>query len=204
MRRATTPLRLTLGALGAVILIAAGVGAYLSVAPEDRPAQTEQLPEGFPLRLHSAPRALPNVAFEDGAGRKLTLEDFRGKIVLLNVWATWCPPCRKEMPTLDRLQTKLGGPGFEVVALSIDKGGPFVVRTFYDEIGIKALRIYIDQSGEAPSALNANGIPITLLIDRAGRELGRKMGPAEWDRPEIVKLIQGYAEAPAPVQSRNR
>lgn len=156
------------------------------------------------LNLLREPRELPDIGFADGDGRSVKLSSFRGKVVLLNVWATWCPPCRKEMPTLDRLQAKLGGPGFEVVALSIDRSGPSIVRSFYDEIEIKTLRIYIDQSGEASSALNVNGIPATLLIDRAGRELGRKIGPAEWDSPEIVTLIQSYVEMPAPLQSRDR
>ena len=197
--------RLEIATVGLAIMVVSALGIYFHRGPAPSvPPETPAVEKTTSFSLLHEPRQLPAISFSDGDGRPVSLSSFRGKIILLNIWATWCPPCRKEMPTLDRLQTKLGGPGFEVVALSIDKGGPFVVRTFYDEIGIKALRIYIDQSGEAPSALNANGIPITLLIDRAGRELGRKMGPAEWDRPEIVKLIQGYAEAPAPVQSRNR
>lgn len=143
------------------------------------------------LNLLREPREIPDISFSDGDGRPLKLSSFRGKMVLLNIWATWCPPCRAEMPTLDRLQAKLGGPKFEVVALSIDQGGTFVVRTFYDEIGIKALRIYTDHSGQA-FTLGVIGVPATLLIDRTGRELGRKLGPAEWDSREIVKLIQSY------------
>jgi len=154
----------------------------------------------FVFNIHPQPRVLPTLRFADEKELAMTLQDFRGKIVLLNIWATWCVPCREEMPTLDRLQAKLGGPDFEVAALSIDRGVPIVVRTYYDEIGIKALRIYIDQSGEASSALGVNGIPATLLIDRAGRELGRKIGPAEWDSPEVVTMIQGYLGAPAPDQ----
>lgn len=143
------------------------------------------------LNLLREPREIPDIRFSDGDGRPLKLSSFRGKMVLLNIWATWCPPCRAEMPPLDRLQARLGGQKFEVVALSIDQGGTFVVRTFYDEIGIKALRIYTDHSGQA-FTLGVNGVPATLLIDRTGRELGRKLGPAEWDSREIVKLIQSY------------
>ena len=204
MRRAITPVRLALGTLGIAVLIAAGIAVYLSLVPADRPSGIEQSPGGFPLRLHSAPKTLPNVAFEDSAGRRLTLADFRGKLVLLNVWATWCLPCREEMPTLDRLQARLGGPGFEVVAVSIDRDGLPAVQEFYLQTGIKHLRVYVDKSGEASANLGATGIPTTLLIDRESREIGRKIGPAEWDSPEVVTLIQGYLGAPAPDQPGER
>ena len=187
------------------IVIGSAVSLYVrrSAAPL-APPDISAVEKVGSLNLLREPRELPDVGFSDGDGQSVKLSSFRGKVVLLNVWATWCPPCRKEMPTLDRLQAKLGGSRFEVVALSIDRSGPSVVRSFYDEIEITALRIYIDQSGEASSALNVYGIPATLLIDRAGRELGRKIGPAEWDSPEVIKLIQGYLDAPAPIQSRNR
>ena len=198
MRRATTPLRLKLGALGAVVLTAAGIGTYLSLvpAPEDRPAGRKQPSQAFPFRLHAAPQTLPNITFEDGAGRKLTLADFRGKVVLLNVWATWCPPCRREMPALDRLQQQLGGPEFEVVALSIDSAGLPAVKEFYLETGVSKLGIYIDKPMKATSALGATGLPTTLLIDAQGREIGRKLGPAEWDSPEVAATIRQYLGSP--------
>ena len=118
------------------------------------------------------------------------LSDFRGKVVLLNVWATWCAPCRKEMPALDRLQQTLGGAEFEVVALSIDGGGAAAVRRFYDEIGIRSLALYVDSTMAASGKLRTVGIPTTLLLDREGRERWRKTGPAEWDSPEIVESLR--------------
>ena len=127
----------------------------------------------------------------------MTLADFRGRFVLLNVWATWCLPCRKEMPALDHLQAVLGGPGFEVVALSIDRGGSSVVQKFYQELGIKALGIYLDASDATTSDLKVPGIPTTLLVDREGRETGRKIGPATWDSSEAIETIRGYIE-PSP------
>lgn len=145
---------------------------------------------GFPLMLHKAPKDVPGIRFQDGTERPMRLADFRGRAVLLNIWATWCPPCRKEMPSLDRLQRKLGGPGFEVVALSIDHEGTDVVRRFYREIGIEALGIYIDPTTDAAGRLGIVGIPGTLLIDREGREIGRALGPAEWDSPEAIALIR--------------
>jgi hypothetical protein len=96
------------------------------------------------------------------------------------------------MPTLDRLQARLGGPGFEVVALSIDREGVSAVQPFYKELGLKALRIYVDQSGEAADKLGAPNIPTTLLVDRNGRELGRVTGRAEWDSPPVEAMVRKY------------
>jgi thiol-disulfide isomerase/thioredoxin len=133
---------------------------------------------------------IAEVRFVDADGRRMSLADFRGKQVLLNIWATWCGPCREEMPTLDRLQSRLGGPDFEVVALSIDRDGVDVVRDFYAELGLQALRIYVDTSTMAPINLNVLGVPTTLLLDRNGRELGRYTGPAEWDSEAVVSAIR--------------
>jgi thiol-disulfide isomerase/thioredoxin len=137
------------------------------------------------------PKALREIRFTDGEGRTRTLADFSGKVVLLNIWATWCTPCREEMPTLDRLQAALGGDAFEVVALSIDRQGLAVVRRFYDQIGISHLATYIDSSSRAFRDLAIVGVPTTLLVDREGRELGRLVGPAEWDTPAMIALIRG-------------
>jgi thiol-disulfide isomerase/thioredoxin len=145
--------------------------------------------EGFVI--YDKPRRVPEIQFENGEGKTMSLADFRGKVVLLNIWATWCTPCRHEMPTLDRLQARLGGPEFEVVALSIDRAGFKVVEAFYKEIGIRHLRTYLDKNNRTMQRLFVMGIPTTLLIDKKGREVGRLVGPAEWDSPEIVKIIEG-------------
>ena len=142
------------------------------------------------LSVFDQPHALPEVRFQDDQGRDLTLGDFRGRVVVLNVWATWCVPCRKEMPTLDRLQARLGGKDFLVVALSIDRKGVEAVRGFYQEVGVENLAIYVDPSGKGSHALAIPGVPTTLLIDREGREVARKMGEAEWDSPEMVSLVE--------------
>ena len=142
--------------------------------------------------MHEAPRPLPEITFEDGNGEALTLADLRGKTVLLNIWATWCVPCREEMPTLDALEADLGGPGFEVVPLSVDRAGAEVVRKFYAEIGIEHLGLYIDASMRASFDLQAPGLPTTLLIDSEGRELGRLVGPAEWDTPEMIAFLKNH------------
>lgn len=135
-------------------------------------------------------RPVPAIEFADGEGRNHTLADFRGKVVLLNIWATWCPPCRKEMPTLDRLQAKIGGSDFEVVALSVDRTGADVVQKFFAEIGIRHLSPFVDTSSTALQKLAIFGLPTTLLIDREGQELGRLIGPAEWDDPEAIAFVK--------------
>ena len=145
-------------------------------------------PQNF--AVHEMPKPLPEIQFMDGAGQQRALSGFRSKVVLLNIWATWCGPCRREMPTLDRLQAEIGGPDFEVVALSIDRAGIEVVTKFYAEVGVKHLAMYIDSSGKAARELGAVGLPTTLLIDREGREIGRLVGPAEWDAPEMVAFIR--------------
>jgi thiol-disulfide isomerase/thioredoxin len=143
-----------------------------------------------------AARSLPDLRFVDAAGRSGSVQDLRGRFILLNVWATWCTPCRKEMPSLDRLQQVLGGPDFEVVALSIDRGGSFAVAAFYEDLDIRALRVYVDPSTEALTKLGALGIPLTLLVDRSGRELWRVAGPVRWDDPQVVARIRTYLGAP--------
>ncbi|MEO4045305.1 TlpA family protein disulfide reductase [Hoeflea sp.] len=142
--------------------------------------------------IHEAPRPLSEIKFENGNGEAITLADLRGKTVLLNIWATWCVPCREEMPTLDALEAEHGDPAFEVVPLSVDRAGPEVVRKFYAEIGIEHLGLYIDTSMRASFALQAPGLPTTLLIDSEGRELGRLVGPAEWDTPEMIAFLNTH------------
>ena len=141
-----------------------------------------------PLRnfvAYAAAKPVAALDFKDGDGQVRSLADFNGKVVVLNLWAAWCVPCRKEMPALDRLQTSLGGRNFAVVPLSIDRGGRETVAKFYAEIGIRELPVYIDTSGEALPALGAVGLPTTLVLDRAGEEIARIVGPAEWDAPKL-------------------
>lgn len=144
----------------------------------------------------AAPEPLPAFAFVDGAGKERTLADWKGRIVLLNVWATWCLPCRKEMPGIERLQAELGSDKFEVVALSADRAGVEASRKFLDQIRIAKLGLYVDPTARVPSQLKVIGMPATLLIDRQGREIGRLLGPAEWDSHEAKALIRAALAAP--------
>ena len=140
--------------------------------------------------FRKAPEPLPEVAFTDGAGAPMSLKAWQGRVVLLNLWATWCAPCRKEMPGLARLQQELGSPRFEVVALAVDRAGIEAARKFLATIEPAGLALYVDATARAGTALKAVGMPTTLLIDAEGREVGRLTGPAEWDSPEAKRLVQ--------------
>jgi len=146
--------------------------------------------EPIAVPLHDTPQLLPEIAFTNERGDMRTLDHWRGRVVLLNVWATWCGPCREEMPTLDRLQATLGGERFEVVALSIDRAGADVVHAFFNEIGIEHLGIFVDTTMQASRDLKIFGLPGTLLIGPNGRELGRLIGPAKWDTPEMIAFFE--------------
>jgi thiol-disulfide isomerase/thioredoxin len=136
------------------------------------------------------PETLPEIKFQDADGQERTLTDWRGKVVLLNLWATWCLPCRKEMPALDRLQSTLGSDQFQVVAISVDRTGLPGAKKFLEETKTPNLAVYADPTARLASTLRAAGLPATLLIDKEGREIGRLLGPAEWDGDAAKRLIQ--------------
>ncbi len=133
---------------------------------------------------------LSSAAFQNASGLPVSLETFRGRVVLLNLWATWCLPCRKEMPALDRLQAALGGPDFEVVALSIDRAGAGPSKKFLDSMGVAKLALYVDPTAKLGNEFKAVGLPTTILIGRDGREIGRLLGPAEWDAEDAKALVK--------------
>ena len=185
--RRRTLLSLSVGAAAVAAGTAAGIYAFRDrVSGEPAASPT---PDKGKLRAHAAPLPVAAFSFEDAAGNRRTLADFRGRHVLLNVWATWCVPCREEMPSLERLQVKLGGPQFMVLALSVDSGGVEAVRRFYAELGLNALDIFVDRSLQVNSALRVVGLPSTVLLDGEGREIARHIGPAEWDSPPLVESI---------------
>ena len=118
-------------------------------------------------------------------------------MVLLNIWATWCVPCREEMPALDKLETKLGGKDFDVVAVNIDKGGPDKAAAFLNETGATHLALYTDPTGKLFSTIKTVGMPTTLIIDRNGKEIARLVGPADWASPEAIAVIEAAIAAPS-------
>lgn len=140
--------------------------------------------------IHPEPKPLPDLAFQDGTGKPLKLSDWKGRVVLVNLWATWCAPCRKEMPDLSKLEKELGSDQFEVVAISVDRKGAEASAEFLKETGVDNLKLYIEPSTRIVNDLKSAGLPATLLIDRQGRELGRILGPADWASPEAVALVK--------------
>lgn len=197
-RTRTLPLR----ALALAAIVAAGAGLALwggyEFGPQLFPAgPSERAAEGFgknPLALQvlAEPRPMPALAFIDRDGRPLTLGAFRGRVVLLNIWATWCAPCRREMPALNHLEKTLGGKDFTVLPLSVDHDGAPAVERFYRQLGLTRLGVYIDASARAAGALALPGLPTSFLIDAEGREVARKIGPAAWDDPQMTALIRRY------------
>jgi thiol-disulfide isomerase/thioredoxin len=138
----------------------------------------------------TGPKPVPELTFLDEGGEEVTLRDFEGDVVVLNLWATWCAPCRREMPSLDRLQAELGEDGLTVVALSLDRGDVGKVREFFEELEIANLAIYRDPEARAGRDLGAPGLPTTIVIDRTGQEVGRLLGPAEWDSEQALALLR--------------
>jgi thiol-disulfide isomerase/thioredoxin len=203
--RSRTALLPIVGALAAIA--AAGV-LYETARPagkaaSDCPADSARLAaklaplakgELAALSVAAEPRRPEQFAFEREDGGKLTLADFRGRAVLLNLWATWCVPCRAEMPALDRLQAEKGGPGFEVVAVNVDTARLERRAAFLDSIGVKTLARYADPSGDAFETLRkdgkALGLPVTLIVDKDGCEIGAVEGGAKWDSAEAQALIE--------------
>lgn len=148
--------------------------------------------EGNPLAAFvrkTTPEPLPAFTFQGADGKALTIGDFKGKTILLNLWATWCAPCRHEMPSLDRLQKALGSDTFEVVAISLDRDGHAAAKKFLADIKTENLEFYIDPTGKEGFNLKPVGLPTTYLIDAQGQEIGRLTGPAEWDSEAAKKLI---------------
>jgi thiol-disulfide isomerase/thioredoxin len=145
------------------------------------------------VKLADEARKLPVLAFRDAAGQPKSLADWHGRTVLLNLWATWCVPCRKEMPALQALQDKLGAPDFDVVAINIDTRDPDKPRTWLHDVGIGRLAYYSDANAkvfqELKAAGKAFGMPTTLLVDPNGCEIASLAGPAEWASDDGVKLV---------------
>jgi thiol-disulfide isomerase/thioredoxin len=192
---------------GALAAIAAAAVLYETARPagkaaSDCPANSARLAatlapmakgELAALTVAGEPRRAEEFAFERADGGKLTLADFRGRAVLFNLWATWCVPCRAEMPALDRLQAAKGGPEFEVVAVNVDTARLERRAAFLDSIGVKSLARYADPTGDVFETLRkdgkALGLPITLIVDKDGCEIGAVEGGVKWDSAEAQALV---------------
>ncbi len=148
------------------------------------------------LKRHEDPQPAAATTFQDADGKDHTLADFKGKVLLVNFWATWCAPCVEEMPTLDKLQASLGGDNFAVLAISQDKDGAKVAAPFAKEQGWKNIALYVEPATQFMREAKLRGLPTTILVDRQGREVARLEGENAWDAPEISKIIQDEIAKP--------
>ncbi len=180
-----------------------GVAMIATVYPAA--AQNSEPPLGGDLGsqfiFFEPPIPAPPTAFTGGAEERVSLRDFKGEVVLVNFWATWCAPCVAEMPALNRLHAELASQGFRVVAISQDRRGLGVVKPFYEDLDLDAMGIYLDPKGVAARDFQVNGLPTTLLVDRRNRIIGILRGPAEWDSPESKALMQFYLDQPVPANA---
>jgi len=191
-----------LAAIAAVVFYertpGSGKSEACSASSQARAARLAPLAKGDLAALHIRPRRPPELAFKSATGAPLTLADFSGRALVLNLWATWCVPCRAEMPALDRLQAQAGGKDFEVVAVDVDTAHPERAAAFLDGVAVAALARYADPSGDTLEKLRLNGdalgLPTTLVIDREGCEIGVVSGAAKWDSADAqaaAKVLAG-------------
>ncbi|QGX97247.1 TlpA family protein disulfide reductase [Roseovarius faecimaris] len=141
------------------------------------------------LVLHDAPKASGTAAFTGADGSEMTLADYQGKHILLNFWATWCAPCRKEMPMLSELQAELGGDAFEVVTLATGRNAPQAMKKFFDEIGVDNLPLHRDPKQQVARQMGVFGLPVTVILDPDGQEIARLTGDADWSSDSAKAIL---------------
>ncbi len=176
--------------LPVVTMVGLLLGIPAPAAGFEHPPLNGFLEENF--ELSDPPVPAPQAGFTDGSGRSVSLGAFRGQVVLLNFWATWCAPCVWEMPTLNSLQARLRGEGLAVVTVSVDREGYAVVKPFLKRHGLVHLKAYLDPKYKLKRHFRNGGLPTTVLIDAQGSVVGVMVGAAEWDSPEAIELVRYY------------
>jgi thiol-disulfide isomerase/thioredoxin len=149
------------------------------------------------------PVPAPAVSLTEPGGATVDLADFKGKLVLVNFWATWCEPCLREMPSIERLQSRLGD-RIAVLAVSEDRGGSKAVDPFVEKLGLKSVKIYVDPKSAVGRAFEVKGLPTSVLIDGDGKVVGRVEGAAEWDSPKIMAVIRPFLPVDGIVKASSR
>lgn len=180
------------GLRAGVVYTALGVGANPALA--DPALRARAVGEMAGVAILEAPLAVPDVAFAAPDGSDRRLADWRGEVVVLNFWATWCAPCRAEMPSLDALAAAHEGRGVAVLAVATGRNPPEAIARFYAEAGIARLPVLTDRGSALARAMGVMGLPATILIDREGREVGRIVGEADWNAPEAHALIEALRD----------
>jgi thiol-disulfide isomerase/thioredoxin len=189
------------------VLTGLGIGGLYWFQSEPRKtevAETAVTASGFSKALakgamvgvivHATRKDIAPFGFANAESQQVDLSKWKGRVIVLNLWATWCAPCRKEMPDLAKLQTALGGPEFEVLALSVDRKGLEASQAFLKEIGVTNLTAYSEPEAKSLAALQALGLPATVLIDRNGKEAARLLGPADWASPEAQAMVKALID----------
>jgi thiol-disulfide isomerase/thioredoxin len=182
-----------IAAIAVVLVLVAGVALRFGAPPE---STLRLVGEVRNFELAQERRTAPAEAWHDAAGAAVSLGDFRGQVVLLNLWASWCAPCLRELPSLNALQAGLGGGDFRVIALNIDRDGEKSARPMVQRLELDRLELYLDPENRLPRELGIRVMPTTILYDRGGREIGRLQGPAEWNAPEAQGLISFFVDHP--------
>ncbi|WP_316016138.1 TlpA disulfide reductase family protein [Roseobacter sp. HKCCA0434] len=190
-------MRIAKRAASGLALFYAGFLALANAALAQDPAALEALrrDDMRALVVHNSPQALPDRAVTDPDGGEVSLADYAGKVVLVNFWATWCAPCREEMPDLDALNADLGGEDFEVVTIASGRNSLSGIRAFYAETGVETLPILLDPRGALARRAGVLGLPVTILIDREGREIARLNGGAHWNDAPAREIIEAVIAA---------
>jgi len=185
-------------AIAGLLAIWGGMGVPSNLAADDGPPRFDGTIGQFTLIKPLRPA--PQVPLTDEKGRTVTLAEFKGKVVLVNFWATWCAPCVREMPALDALQAKFGTDKFVIVAVSLDRLGFDKVTPFLERIRIERLTVLLDKNRALYSKVGGQGLPTTLLLDHEGKVRGYLEGPAEWDSKEAEALVRYYLDGASPVK----
>ena len=177
--------------VGAFLYMAAALFANAAVAGDMAVAESLREGDMRKLMFHSAPAPIPDdVVWTDTAGATGGVADYRGRWVLLNFWATWCAPCRIEMPMLSALQDRLGGPDFAVVTVAAGRNAPAGIDRFLAEIGVTNLPTWMDPRDGIAPRMGVVGLPVTVLIDPEGREVARMIGEADWSSENAVAVLR--------------
>jgi len=196
--------------LSALVYTAIGLGAIAAAAfvflqgQASQPGQLdraaiESLKTGDMKKLviHDSPRAVSQAPFTDAEGNQGQLSDYAGKHVVLNFWATWCAPCRKEMPTLSALQKSMGGSDLAVVTLATGRNPPPAMKAFFTEIGVENLPLHRDPEQQIARDMEVLGLPITVVVDPEGREVARLKGEADWNSDSARAILSHMMSPPA-------
>lgn len=179
--------------IAGALVVTAGLLAASQASATTSIRELDKGPDGSPIigfAVPDQPKPAPTISFVDAAGKTGALSDHLGKITAVHFWATWCTPCRAELPSVDAMNAGLAGENFVILPLSVDRDGPEAVSAFYRDNGIKSLPIYIDEGLKAFRAFKLGGVPATVFIDAEGREIARVLGDRDWSDPDVAAVVR--------------